>query len=505
MVIALAWRQGGYFPDTFMTAGAVVFGVLTFVLVVRPPYWRVSTGALTAIAALAGLAVWTAISSRWSSAPDVALEDFARTLLYVGMLGLGLMAAGSGRYSRSVVWGVVVLVAVIVGAGLISRLHPDWIDPRPAGSIIGEWRLSYPVGYWNTFGALGAMGVILGTGLAADPRSHPLLRALAAGAVVIVGTAAYLSFSRGAWLAFFVGLAALLALSAHRPALLMSAGICGLGLFVTVGRLASYDAITDGPVQGAGIIEEGAAYFPFLIAIAVTVALAQLMAAGWWLPAPARELLARRARVAAIVAGIVAFLGMAGFYLVRTSDVEGASASRLIQTSDWISRQWDEFMEPAAVGPGAEGAQRLTSARGTRSDLYRVAIDGFEGHPLWGDGSGGFEYRFAHDREVREKVRDAHSVYLETLGELGLPGVLLLLAFVGSVLYAAVRARVRGGSLPGAQAAAAGAAFVVWAVHAGVDWDWQMPALTGVALLLAGALFPEGRGRRRRKMAGDLR
>jgi hypothetical protein len=33
-----------------------------------------------------------------------------------------------------------------------------------------------------------------------------------------------------------------------------------------------------------------------------------------------------------------------------------------------------------------------------------------------------------------------------------------------------------------------------------VDWDWQLPAITGVALLAAASLFPEGRrvGRRRR-------
>jgi hypothetical protein len=33
-------------------------------------------------------------------------------------------------------------------------------------------------------------------------------------------------------------------------------------------------------------------------------------------------------------------------------------------------------------------------------------------------------------------------------------------------------------------------------VHAAVDWDWQVPALTGTALVLAAALFPEGRRRR---------
>jgi hypothetical protein len=38
----------------------------------------------------------------------------------------------------------------------------------------------------------------------------------------------------------------------------------------------------------------------------------------------------------------------------------------------------------------------------------------------------------------------------------------------------------------------------VWIAHAMVDWDWQMPALTGAALLLAAAALPIGRSGRRR-------
>ena len=33
------------------------------------------------------------------------------------------------------------------------------------------------------------------------------------------------------------------------------------------------------------------------------------------------------------------------------------------------------------------------------------------------------------------------------------------------------------------------AALVVWAVHSAVDWDWEMPALTLIALVLAGSLI----------------
>jgi tetratricopeptide (TPR) repeat protein len=75
------------------------------------------------------------------------------------------------------------------------------------------------------------------------------------------------------------------------------------------------------------------------------------------------------------------------------------------------------------------------------------------------------------------KVRDAHSLYLETLAELGPLGLVLLLVVVGVPLVAAVRARAN----PLVPAAAG--AFAAWAIHAAVDWDWELAAVTSAALL----------------------
>ena len=33
------------------------------------------------------------------------------------------------------------------------------------------------------------------------------------------------------------------------------------------------------------------------------------------------------------------------------------------------------------------------------------------------------------------------------------------------------------------------AALTVWVLHANVDWDWEMPAVTLVALVLAGSMI----------------
>ena len=499
LLIRMAFQGGGYFPEHHLTEAAIAFAGLALLLLVRPPAFRISTPTLIAVCALAGLAGWTALSSHWSSAPDVALEDFQRDLLYLGIFGLGLLAAGSGRYSRHLVWAVLTVIAVVAVAGLLSRIRPDWVNGIAGYSRFSGYRLGWPLNYWNSFGAIGAMGVVLGAGLAGDPRSNVILRALAASSTIPIGAAAYLSFSRGAWLAFFFGIAVLLLMSAHRPSLLASLAICGVGLLVAVARLGALPALTESPDVGEGQLVTGQGYFVFLLGLMAAAAATQAVISGRWLPEEVRDAGRMLARPVGI--GVMTLLLLAGgaVYALRSGDVEGGTAERLERAERWLDRQWDEFMAPAAFT--AEGAERLTTARGTRSDLYRVAIDGFEDRPLRGDGAGGYEYRFAHERDVPEKVRDAHSIYFETLGELGLPGALLLLAFLGAVVWAAVVARMRRTALSGSQTAAAAGAFAVWMFHAGVDWDWQMPALTGTALVLAAAVFPPGRGLRRRRSA----
>ena len=99
------------------------------------------------------------------------------------------------------------------------------------------------------------------------------------------------------------------------------------------------------------------------------------------------------------------------------------------------------------------------------------------------------------------KIRDAHSLPLETLSELGAVGMLLLLGFLGSVATAARRSIGGKGVIRPAEAAAVTAAFAVWLAHACVDWDWEMPVLTGTAMVLCAALFARGRRRRSRGRA----
>ena len=96
-----------------------------------------------------------------------------------------------------------------------------------------------------------------------------------------------------------------------------------------------------------------------------------------------------------------------------------------------------------------------------RLENWRVSLDAFEREPLRGTGAGTYRFEWEQHRPIDLVVVDGHSLYLETLGELGWPGLALLAA------RAARPARRRGAApprpgaagarrLPGGRARAAG-------------------------------------------------
>jgi O-antigen ligase len=141
----------------------------------------------------------------------------------------------------------------------------------------------------------------------------------------------------------------------------------------------------------------------------------------------------------------------------------------------------------AKEGSGARlggGATRLVTLQSNRYAYWRVALRAFREEPIRGVGAGGWAVWWLRYRPFDEFAQDAHSLPLQTAAELGLVGLgslALLVVGVGLAGRDAHRARA-------AWAAGPLAALVVYAVHAPLDWDWQMPAVTLIAIVLAGAV-----------------
>ena len=143
----------------------------------------------------------------------------------------------------------------------------------------------------------------------------------------------------------------------------------------------------------------------------------------------------------------------------------------------------------AAVSSGEHGlAAQLAGAN--RPHYWHVAWKEYTLNPVTGSGAGTFDSFWLHYRPVDSFARDAHSLYVETLAELGPVGLALLVLALGVPL---VVLRRRGNPL----VAAAAGGYVAFVVHAAVDWDWELPAVTVLglacgAVILAGSRSAAG-------------
>jgi hypothetical protein len=159
-------------------------------------------------------------------------------------------------------------------------------------------------------------------------------------------------------------------------------------------------------------------------------------------------------------------------------------AAILLGAPGQVSDAWGDFKEGGSPGKGTE---RLSSAAGqSRYQFWSAAVDQNATEPLAGTGSGTFEFWWTRNGESAEIVRDTHSLYLQTLGELGIVGLALLAAFLATVLFAGARMAPRSGPRAGPALASAVAACTAFCLAAAFDWVWQIPVLP-VALLLVAA------------------
>ncbi|MFL5846835.1 MAG: O-antigen ligase family protein [Solirubrobacteraceae bacterium] len=463
--VALAFASGGFYDRPRLIALIAVAGLLgVWALVGDGPLPR-DRRALLALGALAGYCAWVALSADWAPLAEVAHADLERALLYLGALTLGAtLWRGSRRAARAVEPAVAAGVLAVMGYGLAGRLLPGIVELAP-GRLAGS-RLFQPLTYWNGQGELAAIGLILCARLAGDRTRPGVLRAMAAAAAVPIGVALYLTFSRGALVTLAGGLVVLLALApswSQLRGMAIALEAAGAGI-VTCAALPGVNDLAgdlrDREADGA-------------IALAVLLVLMLLAAAGaaWARRAEDEE----RTRLGRLPLP------------ARAPWIAGAIAIALIAVPIASSGGDHPGQNPAF----SQTTGRLTSTGSNRYQYWKVALKAAADHPLKGVGTGGFGPEWMRERTIGEVVRDAHSLYLETLAELGIIGLLLLAVLIGSI-FACARAAYREDP---ALAAGPIAALTAFALHTGIDWDWELPALTLVALSLAGLLLSRVPGR----------
>ena len=481
LTLYLGLVGGGYPPGATAAAAAVAAVALAlWIGLSRRPLAGMGAGLAVAAAALALLAGWTLASSLWSHAPARADSEYVRAVLYLLVLLFCGLTAGSARRLRVVVYGITGAIVALCAVALVARTLPELILDR---SIFGfGGRLAHPLVYWNTLALIAGIGIVLCGHMTCDTREPRATRVLAAAAIPLLATVLYYTFSRGpTWVT--VGALGVYLVVARPRALLC--GVLATAPAVVVCMLTANppDALTDGHPLSAATVAAGRSVF-------VTVVIAMLVAAALraallpldrrlervdfaaWL----RRRLGGRRRVVLAASGAACVL------------VVGAVVAAPLTGT--VRAKVDTFSEVDGDRTAGAGASRLfdVSSNG-RGDLWGVAEAGFRDHPLRGDGAGTFGLRWQRDAPAELPVENAHSLYLELLSELGLPG-LVLAATVLLLMLAGFARRARGPDR--ALFAALLAAGLAWAVHAGVDWDWEMPvatlwlfALGGVALARA--------------------
>ncbi len=428
------------------------------------------------------LVVWVALSIAWSSAPAQSVLDVERLLVPVAGT-IAVLVLCRRRGVADVVLAVAVAITVLCAYGLATRLFPDHfgVEFEP----IAGYRLSEPIGYWNGLGILAAMGLVLSVGTAIEATTL-WRRVVASVSLVVLAPTLYFTYSRGSWVALGVGVVAVLLVTPRRLATIGSLALLAPAPALAVLAASQFNALTRVQATLAAATDEGRDLTLVLVGLAALAAGAALLLH----VLAARIDTGQRTR---LVLGSALAVGAAAALLL----VFAQAGAPWTLASDAV----DSFQRPPASG-GADGDlnDRLFTLYGSgRVDLWRVALSTAESEPLLGTGAGTFERYWQRDARWTFKARDAHNLYLETLAELGPIGLAILAAVMLVALAACVAARRRP-LVP-----IAFGAFVAYAVHAGVDWDWELPAVTLAAFIVGSLGLVSVRSGEARRLAKPAR
>lgn len=442
-----------------MTWGWAALGLL-FVAVaalIAQPAVELGRSDIWFLGTLGALAGWTGLSWLWSESPPRTMLELQRTVLYLGA-ALALLLVVRRRTIAAALGGLLAATVLLCGHALATRLTPDHFQ-RPASSV--GFRLAGVFAYPNALGIVAVLGILIALGFVVDSQ-RAAVRAAAAAATIPLLLALHFSNSRGSWVSLAVGVAAALVLFPERRPVVRSWALLGV-----VGALAVWLASRSRPLtlwqDPLASAHDG--HLLIVASVALSVAAAAISVGQ-----------TRRMIVIAVSAAALAVAVAPSTAVVLTTPARESSVA------------------PGSPPAGTTPKDRLfSSTSNSRTEYWRVAMVDFAHHPVLGSGAGSFVREWYRSRRIKVDVQDAHSLYLETLAELGVVGLVLLLSALAVPVLAAIR--VRGDPY----VAGVFGAYVAFAAHAAVDWDWELPAITCAGIFCGGLLVvaarPEGNPR----------
>lgn len=456
---AIAFFSGGYFDRARLWAGVGVWVCVAFAALVGVRPWPRTRGAWLALGGLGALTAWTILSIHWAPLRDQAQADAQRTVLYLGMVLAGTAVLRERNVARAVEPALAFGALIVIVEGLSERLLPGVFTLTHDLSSGG--RLSQPITYWNAMGIVAAMGFVLLVRIAGDPSRSGRLRLAAATAGPAVALGLYLTLSRGGLLATAIGLVLLARLVPTRDQL-QAVGVMVIAAVPAIVASAASSGVRT--LQGSLGSREGTGLVLLCLLAASMAASIVAMTTLWRRRSSessdetAKPTIKRAASAVCVVIAVVT----AALFIT-------AAASR-------VNVNLTQATDPTSA--------RLVTTDTVRGNFWAVAMSAFVHHAIRGVGAGGFETEWERHRTLLYYARDAHSLYVETLSELGIVGALTLLTLIAGVVACARRAyRLDPGLSAGWIAA-----LSMWAVHAGLDWDWEMPAVSLFAFALVAAV-----------------
>ncbi|MDX6689259.1 MAG: hypothetical protein QOG15_716 [Solirubrobacteraceae bacterium] len=479
VVTYLALSNGGYDTIVRSQVGIAVWWIVLLGALAGILPGRIGRTGWVAIGLLAAFAVWTGLATGWSESAERSTIELGRVATYLGVLVLAIALQGRAA-ARHTINGLACAIGFVTLLAVLSRLHPQWF---PADDHIeflagSERKLSYPLNYWNALAAFTAIGVPLLLGVALTARTLAG-QALAAATLPLAALCIYLTISRGGVVALVVGIVVFLLFVPRRLDALGTLVVAGLGSAVLLSAASQRPDILNGGVPTATAIHQGSELIWLAVIVCGGVPLLQV----------AMSLAARHLERPALLAPGRRTTLLRGLALVAVTCVVGVGAG----APGWVGERWQEFKMPTGtveVGNQADVFSRLQAAHGQgRYQFWQAARDAEATHPWRGVGPGTFEFWWARHATAPGFVRDAHSLYFETLAETGLIGFVLLIGLLLFLLGTAVARSLRAPPVVRISIASAVGGLAAFMTSAAVEWVWEMGAVACAVMVLAAVIL----------------